>query len=191
MINDLNPKIVDVFKLILIISGTNSVLSQRPNIVVIVADDLGWSDVGFRSVQLLTPNIDTLAADGIVLNKYYTSPVCSPSRSALLSAVHPIHTGLQNYVILTAHPYGMPLDVKLLPEHLKDLGYMTHAVGRPSIWKYADTLLTHWFQANGIWVSSDTNTLPLFGASIHTSATGRGPRTTSITRHSKTNTIGV
>lgn len=103
--------------------------TQKPNIIVFVADDLGWSDVGFRSDQLRTPNIDTLAADGIVLNNYYTSPVCSPSRSALLSSVHPIHTGLQNYVILTAHPYGMPLNVKILPQYLKDYNYSTHAVG--------------------------------------------------------------
>ena len=132
MIYELNLKFVCLLKLIsvIIIGQTSNALSERPNIVIFVADDLGWSDVGFRSDQLLTPNIDTLAANGIVLNNYYTSPVCSPSRSALLSAIHPIHTGLQNYVILTAHPYGMPLDIKLLPQHLKDLDYDTHAVGR-------------------------------------------------------------
>ncbi|CAG2102209.1 unnamed protein product, partial [Medioppia subpectinata] len=104
--------------------------TSRPNIIVFVADDLGWGDVGFRSDQLLTPNVDTLSADGIVLNNYYTSPVCSPSRGALLTSVHPIHSGLQNYVILTASPWGLPLNLKTLPQYLKHYDYSTHAVGK-------------------------------------------------------------
>jgi len=104
--------------------------NERPNVIIFVADDLGWDDVGFHgSVQMRTPNIDTLASDGIILNNYYTSPVCSPSRGALLSSVHPIHSGTQNYVILTPAPWGLPLDLKLLPEYLKDHNYATHAVG--------------------------------------------------------------
>ncbi|CAG2162866.1 unnamed protein product [Oppiella nova] len=102
----------------------------RPNIIILVADDLGWGDVGYHSDQMLTPNIDTLAANGILLNNYYTSPVCSPSRGALLTSVHPIHSGLQNYVILTASPWGMPLDIKTLPQYLKSYDYSTHAIGK-------------------------------------------------------------
>src|ERR1700728_114098 len=70
-----------------------------PNVILLVADDMGWADVGYHSDHVLTPNIDTLAADGIVLNQYYTQPLCSPSRGALLTGVHPIHTGLQNFVV--------------------------------------------------------------------------------------------
>ncbi|XP_054163408.1 arylsulfatase B-like [Oppia nitens] len=110
--------------------GGYSTTTNRPNVILLVADDLGWGDVGYRSDQILTPNIDTLAADGIVLNRYYTSPVCSPSRGALLTGVHPVHSGLQNYVILTAAPWGLPLDIKTLPEYLKDYGYNTHAIGK-------------------------------------------------------------
>ena len=120
----LNTLAIILFTLIQIISG-----NERPNIVILVADDLGWDDIGFHSNQLRTPNIDTLAADGVVLDNYYTSPVCSPSRGALMSSVHPIHSGLQNYVILTASPWGLPLDLKILPQYLKDYNYKTHAIG--------------------------------------------------------------
>ena len=68
-------------------------LTVRLNIIILVADDMGWGDVGYHSDQMLTPNIDTLTANGILLNNYYTSPVCSPSRGALLTGVHPIHSG--------------------------------------------------------------------------------------------------
>jgi arylsulfatase A-like enzyme len=122
-------KIFRIYTLSLIIFETYG-LNESPNIIVFVGDDLGWDDVGFHgSKQMLTPNIDTLASDGIILNNYYTSPVCSPSRGALLSGVHPIHSGTQNYVILTPSPWGLPLNLKLMPQYLKDYNYATHAVG--------------------------------------------------------------
>ncbi|RWS14961.1 arylsulfatase B-like protein [Dinothrombium tinctorium] len=105
--------------------------SEKPHVIIFVADDLGFGDVGYNGDDhISTPNIDALAADGIILNKYYAAPVCSPSRGALLSGVHPIHSGTQNYVILTAEPRGLPLNISLLPSHLKKHGYATHAVGK-------------------------------------------------------------
>lgn len=104
---------------------------------MIVADDLGWGDVSFHgSSQIQTPDIDALASAGIVLNNYYVSPICTPSRGALLSGRHPINTGLQSYVIQGETPYGLPLEHKILPQYLKDLGYATHAVGKWHIGHY-------------------------------------------------------
>ncbi|XP_054165755.1 arylsulfatase B-like [Oppia nitens] len=103
---------------------------QLPNIVLILTDDYGWADVGYHSDHMRTPNIDTLAADGIVLNRYYTLPLCTPSRAALLTGIHPIHTGLQSLVIDGRQPIGLPLNVQLWPQYLKPYNYSTHIVGK-------------------------------------------------------------
>ncbi|CAG2105018.1 unnamed protein product, partial [Medioppia subpectinata] len=92
---------------------------------------MGWADVGYHSDHILTPNIDSLAADGVLLNHFYAHTVCSPSRGALLTAVHPIHLGFQNSIIHNKSPYGLPLDRKIWPQYLKQrYNYSTHIVGK-------------------------------------------------------------
>jgi len=105
--------------------------NKSPHIIVIVADDLGWNDVGFHgSNQIPTPNIDSLAYSGIILQNYYVDPICTPSRSALMTGKHPIHTGLQSNVLIGAAPYGLPTNIQTLPEYLNSLNYQSHAVGK-------------------------------------------------------------
>ena len=67
--------------------------ASQPHILFVLADDLGWIDVGFHGSEAKTPNIDRLAADGVVLNNYYVQPVCTPTRAALMTGRYPIHTG--------------------------------------------------------------------------------------------------
>ncbi|KAB7504455.1 Arylsulfatase B [Armadillidium nasatum] len=96
-----------------------------------MADDLGWNDVGFHGNNVIsTPNIDALAYSGVILNNYYVQPLCTPSRSAFLTGMYPIHTGLQDLVIRAAAPYGLPLNYTLFPHYLKGLGYSTRIVGK-------------------------------------------------------------
>ena len=64
------------------------------HILLVVIDDFGWSDVGFHGAKINTPNMDKLASEGVILDNYYVQPICSPTRSALLSGRYPIHTGM-------------------------------------------------------------------------------------------------
>ena len=70
--------------------------ASPPHILFVVADDLGWSDVGFHGSKIQTPNIDKLASEGVVLDNYYVLPICTPTRSALMTGRYPIHTGKFN-----------------------------------------------------------------------------------------------
>ncbi|KAK0065509.1 arylsulfatase B, partial [Biomphalaria pfeifferi] len=105
-------------------------LPPRPHLVFIVADDLGWNDIGYHNPDIISPTIDTLAYSGIILNQTYVQPLCSPSRSAILTGVYPFRLGTQHLVILNDQEVCVPLTRSLLPQVLKSNGYNTHMVGK-------------------------------------------------------------
>ena len=101
-----------------------------PNIVIFVADDLGWGDVGFHGSEIETPRLDQLAREGLELSAHYVQPICSPTRAALLTGRYPIRYGFQVGVVRPWSTSGLPLSEVLLPERLADAGYATHMVGK-------------------------------------------------------------
>ena len=70
--------------------------SSPPHILFMLADDLGWIDVGFHGSKINTPTIDSLAKEGVILDNYYVQPLCTPARGALMTGRYPIHTGIVN-----------------------------------------------------------------------------------------------
>ena len=104
--------------------------APRPNIICILADDLGWADVGFHGSGIKTPTIDQLAQGGARLEQFYVQPMCTPTRAALMTGRYPLRYGLQTLVIPASLSYGLPTDEWLLPQALKEAGYTTAIFGK-------------------------------------------------------------
>lgn len=103
----------------------------RPNIVFILADDLGFADVGFNGGrEIATPRLDRLAASGARLDHFYVQPVCSPTRAALMTGRYPMRHGLQVGVVRPWSQYGLPLEERTLAQALKQAGYATAITGK-------------------------------------------------------------
>jgi arylsulfatase A-like enzyme len=106
---------------------------RRTNIVVIVADDLGYADLGIQgSPEVLTPHLDALAAAGARLtNAYVSAPICSPTRAGLMTGRYPQRFGLEFNPPSPAPPeFGLPLGETTLAEELRGAGYVTGLVGK-------------------------------------------------------------
>jgi arylsulfatase B len=103
---------------------------DRPNVIVMVADDLGWNDVGFHGGDIETPSLDRLAAEGMELNRFYTTPICSPTRAALMTARDPIRLGIAYGVILPWDNIGVHPDEHFMPQSFQSAGYQTAMVGK-------------------------------------------------------------
>ena len=100
---------------------------SRPNVVLMMADDLGWGDVGFHGHRVLrTPHLDAMAAAGVRLDRFYAAaPVCSPTRGSVLTGRHPFRYGITN-----ANVGHLQRREQTLAELLGDLGYATGHFGK-------------------------------------------------------------
>lgn len=104
---------------------------HKPNLVIIMMDDFGWGDPGYNGFSdHITPNMDRLAKEYLQLNNYYTQPVCTPGRSAMMTGKYPAKMGLQHETISVFQPRGTPLEHKFLSKRLQEEGYQTHGVGK-------------------------------------------------------------
>lgn len=124
------------------VSATAAALS--PHVLVILVDDWGHANVGFHASALdrannetQTPNLDALAADGIILERHYTFRFCSPTRSALHTGRNPIHVNVFNSDLATVNKNdpisgyaGIPVNMTSFPELLRDAGYATQMAGK-------------------------------------------------------------
>lgn len=113
-----------------------------PNVVVVLCDDLGFSDIGCYGSEIATPNIDRLAADGVRLTDFHVTPMCSPTRAALLTGRNSHAAGV-GYVAhadpgFPGHAMELADDVTTIAETLRAAGYATLAVGKWHLCKDAD-----------------------------------------------------
>lgn len=109
------------------ILGADTERPSRPHIVLLVSDDMGWNDVGYHGSRIATPHIDKLAQEGIRLNRFYVHPVCSPTRTALMTGRLPVRMGITGVI---GRAGGVPKDERFLPEWMQQAGYQTFMAGK-------------------------------------------------------------
>lgn len=139
--------------------------TKRPNIIFILADDLGYSDMGWQGSPIQTPNLDKLRAEGIFLERCYAQPQCSPSRAAFLSGRYPYRYGLHEHIVLPwsltglpgpgsmpfvrepqagdRAPLSSPEGSKSIAEKLKEGGYDTAMIGKWHVGGHLQSYLPH------------------------------------------------
>lgn len=131
-----------------VLAGQSAFAAEsRPNILHIVADDLGWKDVGFNGcADIKTPNLDALAAGGAKFSQFYVQPMCTPTRAALMTGRYPFRYGLQTLVIPGSAGYGLDTNEFLLPQCLRDAGYSTAIIGK---WHLGHADMKYWPKQRG------------------------------------------
>lgn len=109
-------------------TANNAEEPGHPNIVVVLADDLGWGDVGYHGSHIQTPNLDMLAENAIRLNRFYVAPVSTPTRAGLMTGRYPNRMGVRHVVIPPWRDYGIEPDEIFLPQELEKADYKHRAI---------------------------------------------------------------
>ncbi len=105
-----------------------SAAQEKPNLVIILADDLGWNAVGYHNDRMETPNIDRIVSEGMELDHFYVAPMCSPTRAGLMTGRYPIRFGCARAVIPPQRDHGLPTEEITLGEALRTLGYQNRGI---------------------------------------------------------------
>lgn len=105
-------------------------IQKKPNIIYILADDMGYSDMSWQNSSIKTPNLDRLKAEGMFLDRNYVQPQSSPSRVSLLTGNYPYRYGLHEHIVLSSSYTGIPGEVKTIAEKMKEGGYETAIIGK-------------------------------------------------------------
>ena len=131
--------------LLVVRASTTTTTTTKPNIVFVLADDFGHANIGYHrrnengtaKYEIHTPNLDSLADDGVILTNHYAYKICSPSRSSLQSGRLAVHVNTVNTGVTVANPNdpvsgfaGIPRNMTCMANKLKLAGYDTHAVGK-------------------------------------------------------------
>jgi len=135
----MRPKFVMIITILLMVivnvQAQNN--NQKPNFIIILADDLGYGDVGFTgSAQIKTPHIDALANTGVTFTQGYVSaPVCGPSRAGLITGRNQVNFGIDNNLKASLPQFdknyvGLPIAEKTIANRLSDLGYVNGIIGK-------------------------------------------------------------
>lgn len=117
--------------------------APKPHIIYILADDMGYSDMGFQNSPIKTPNLDKLREGGMFLERNYVQPQCSPSRVAFLTGRYPYRYGLHEHIVLSNSLTGIPGRTKTIAETMKDAGYRTSIIGKWHVGGRLQSYLPH------------------------------------------------
>jgi arylsulfatase A-like enzyme len=104
--------------------------AKPPNVVILLADDLGWADVGYHGSPIETPAIDRLAREGAQLDRFYAAPICSPTRAALVTGRDALALGIAYDQIHPWYNSGLAPDTTTIADAFRAAGYQTALVGK-------------------------------------------------------------
>jgi len=125
---------------IVFFSNSNCIAQEKPNVIIIVADDLGWNDVGYHGSDIQTPNIDRLVMEGVELNRFYVHPTCSPTRCALVTGKSPLRLGFLS-PLSKNNRLGLPLSELTIADYFKQNGYQTSLIGKWHLGRFSKDYL--------------------------------------------------
>ena len=117
--------------------------NNKPHIIYVLADDLGWNSMGYRDYDLsyVSPTLTSLAQSGVIIDQFYAQEVCTPGRASLLTGRYPLSVGMQYSMVQTAIPWGMDLKETTIASVLQDNDYATHALGKWHLGHYSPRYL--------------------------------------------------